>query len=361
MMSFEAHVPLASLVPEAFFQTRVEVLLWLIAVGAIAVLVFGAHYAVSAAVKLAKTLGMSPVLIGATVVSLGTTSPEAVVSVRAAIGGDPGLAMGNGIGSIICDTALIFGLCCLMTRLPLDRFVLSRHGWLQLGSGVLLTACALGFWAASGDINKVFLPQWVGIAFLGLLVGYLYLSMRWARQHPELVPKDARDASVSFNHRLRQGLVNLAVLAIGLGMVVGASDMLVGSIDEICQRHDVPEAVLAVTLVAFGTSLPELVTAIAAISKGHPELLVGNIIGADILNVLFVIGASATATPDGLHVEPMFFYLLLPAMMIVLLLLRGYIFLSGTTFKRWQGVPLLIVYIAFIVVLVTVFGVKAHG
>ena len=359
---------LADLLPKSLFAPeRAEWLLWVLCVAAIPMLVFGADRLVGSAVKLARSLGMSTVLIGATVVSLGTTTPEAVVSVRAAIRGLPGLALGNGVGSIICDTALVFGLCCVLTRLPLDRFVLNRHGWIQLGAGGLLTATALILWAVSGDINDVWIPRYVGILFLVLLGVYLFISVRWARKHPEIVSERAA-VQVPRNHLVRQAIVCLIFLVVGLALVVLGSEVLIGSVAEICRRRNLSEAVLAVALVALGTSLPELVTGIASIVKGHPGLLVGNIIGADILNVLFVIGASAAFVPSqiggtaikGLHVEPRFFQFILPVMMLVLIQLRFYIFINHKTFRRWQGVPLLVLYAAFIVVLVTAFGAQTH-
>ena len=336
---------IANIIAPAFFEALGEPILWLISVGAIALLVLGADRVVSAAAKLAAAVGLSKVIIGATVVSLGTTSPEAAVSVSAAFGGKPGLALGNGVGSIICDTALIFGLCCCLVRLPKDRFVLNRHGWLQFGSGALLTGVALLLWALSGDINNVEIPRWVGVGFLAMLAGYLYLSVRWSRQHPEMIPDEAA-VEMRRNHRTSRAVMNLLVLIFGLAMVVGGSEFLIGSMKVICERRGVPDAVIAVTFVALGTSLPELATAITAIVKGHPELLVGNVIGADILNVLFVIGASATAVP--LKIDPLFFYFLLPTMMLVLLLLRLYIFMPGNRFRRWQGAGLLAVYAVFV-------------
>jgi len=128
---------------------------------------------------------------------------------------------------------------------------------------------------------------------------------------------------------------------------VGGSELLIGSVTQICENYGVPEEFVAVTVVAFGTSLPELVTAIAALIKGHADLLVGNIIGADILNVLFVIGASASA--GGLDVKPSFLWLYLPMMMVVLIMLRLFIFMPGKRFSRWQGVPLLASYVIFYV------------
>ena len=144
-------------------------------------------------------------------------------------------------------------------------------------------------------------------------------------------------------------------ILVGLAVVILGSNLMVGSAGELCKRYGVPQNVLAVTLVAFGTSLPELVTAIASLVKGHADLLVGNIVGADILNVLFVIGASAAAVP--LDVETEFFYLHLPVMLAVLVMLRLFIFFSGDRFRRWQGALLLSVYVGYYAVLVVKFGV----
>jgi len=335
---------LADIVPPAFFAQQTEWVLWALAGAAIVLLVVGADRAVGAAAKLAGALGMSKVIIGATVVSLGTTSPEAAVSVNAAIKGDADLALGNGVGSIICDTALIFGLACLIARVPKDRFVLNRHGWLKVAAGAILTLASLGLWWAAGDIHNVLMPRWMGAALLGGLVVYLYLSVRWSRRHPQMVPEEA-SAAMKADHKAARAVGNLLLLAGGLALVVGGSELMVGSMKEVCIRHRVPPAVIAVTFVAFGTSLPELVTAVASVLKGHADIMVGNIIGADILNVLFVIGASATAMP--LHIEPVFFTFLLPTMMLVLILFRLFISADGPSFRRWHGALLLAIYVAF--------------
>jgi cation:H+ antiporter len=346
-------ITIASILPESLFVNlgSQEWFLWLIAGGAVFMLIFGADKVVAAAARVAAALGMSKVLIGATIVSLGTTSPEAAVSVNAAIGGDGAMSLGNGVGSIICDTALVFGLCCCLTQLPKDRFILRRHGWMQLGSGVLLTLLAVGHWLQAGTIDNVLMGRPTGVLLLVLLGVYLYLSVRWSRQKPELIPDEVKEAEavVKVKAAGKVGATTmrlLAVLILGLGMVVLGSELLIGSMKVIAENHGVPRAVIAVTLVAFGTSLPELVTAITSVVKGHAELLVGNVIGADILNVLFVIGASATAVP--LQVDPIFFTFLLPAMLVVLVMLRVFIFLPGDRFRRWQGIPLLLSYVVFV-------------
>jgi cation:H+ antiporter len=337
---------LAEIIPPAFFEARGDLLLWLMVAGAMAMLVLGADRVVASAAALAVTMGLSKVIIGATVVSLGTTMPEAVVSVKAAWEGDAGLALGNGVGSIICDTGLIFGLCCVLARLPADRFVLNRHGWLQAGAGAGLVAACLVLWVLAGNVNHVVIPRAMGFVLLALLVGYMYLSVRWSREHPEIVPDEAAAIPAPLGGAGLVVAANAGMILLGVLLVVGGSEVLIGSVREICLRLYVPEAVLAGTLVAFGTSLPELATAIASIVKGHSGVMVGNIIGADTLNVLFVIGASAAARP--LEVEPIFFYLYFPAMIAVLALFRFYIGTACGSFRRWQGIPLLGIYAAFI-------------
>jgi cation:H+ antiporter len=321
--------------------------LWTICVVSMAMLVIGADKAVQAAARIAHALNIPTIIIGATIVSLGTTTPEACVSVMAAIRGNGDLALGNGVGSVICDTALIFGLCCCLVRLPANRFVLNRHGWLQLGSGVLLTAVLAGLAWAGGGIADVLVPRWIGVVFLILLVGYMVLSFRWARQHPELIPEEAHvGEDTEPGHNVRLVVANSILLAFGLALVVFGSEGMINSVEQLGDYYNLPKDVMAVTVVAFGTSLPELATALAAIRRGHPGLLVGNIIGADILNVLFVIGAAAMARP--LTVAPMFFTLHLPVMLVALVLMRVYIFISPRRFSRWQGVPLLALYAFYI-------------
>jgi cation:H+ antiporter len=340
---------IADIIPSYVFQQHSALLLLFVA-AAITLLVLGADRAVVAAVRLARAIGMSTVIIGATVVSLGTTSPEAFVSVTAAIKGQGGLALGNGVGSIICDTALIFGLCCVITKLPKDRFILRRHGWLQLGSGVLLAVVLFGLAWWNGGFVGVMIPRVIGVVFLALLVGYMWISIRWARQHPTELPEHERQAA---SEPTGAAVVTSSVvwLVVGLTMVLIGSNLLIGSVSVLALRGGVPPSVLAVTLVAFGTSLPELVTGITSIVKGHPELLIGNVIGADILNVLFVVGASATSVPLCVPVE--FYYLHIPVMLLALVMLRTFIWAGGSTFHRGQGVWLLLVFLGYYGVILT--------
>jgi len=330
---------------EHFFKNQTG---WLLAVEIIAILALlgkAADWLVGEAVVLSERSGLPKVIIGATIVSLGTTAPEVAVSVLAAWQGKPELALGNAVGSVICDTGLILGLACLIRPLKMPRAIVNRQGWLQFASGWLLVA-ACWPWANGGnpfeDGGK--LPQTVGFVFLVLLAGYMALSVRWAKAMGGVTELEEFEKDTA----APMGLVIGKLLA-AITLVVGASHLLIPAIQEAASRLGVPEGIVAATLVAFGTSLPELVTAITAARKDHGDLAIGNIIGADILNVLFVAGASAAVTPAGLVATPDFFRVLLPGMLLVLIVFRVGVTFSGERMQRPFGAVLLLVYVALMV------------
>ncbi|MFQ5739227.1 MAG: sodium:calcium antiporter [Acidobacteriota bacterium] len=307
-------------------------------------LVRGADWLVGEAVALSERSGIPKVVIGATVVSLGTTTPEAVVSVLAAIQGRSGLALGNAVGSIICDTGLILGVACLISPLPLQRRIVNRQGWIQFGAGFLLVAGCF-CWS---DIPSSFsqgggLSQATGFLFLVLLALYLWLSVRWSRGEEAVIrPRGRLKPEGGF--RFSSGLLFMKLL-LAIILVVASSWVLIPAVGEAAARLHVPESIIAATLVAFGTSLPELVTAVAAASRGHGELAVGNVVGADILNVLFVAGASAAVTSGGLPAPYYFFTLYFPSMLAVLIVFRIGIWLSGSHLRRAFGAILFFTYL----------------
>ncbi|MEE8424460.1 MAG: sodium:calcium antiporter [Elusimicrobiota bacterium] len=300
----------------------------------------GADLLVDESVLLARRSGIPTVIIGATVVSIGTTMPEAAISVFAALQGEPGLALGNAVGSIICDTGLILGLACVIGELPLDRAVVNRQGWIQLGAGVLLVAISF--------LGGSHLPRWAGFLFLSLLVVYLWLSIRWAKRGERLPQSDgsAKESMV---------MTGLKIAA-AIGIVIASSRVLIPAIELAAQMAGIPEDIIAATLVAFGTSLPELVTAMTAVRKGHGELAVGNVIGADILNVLFVAGAACAVTPGGLAVPDTFRVLHFPALLTILVAFRIGIFVSGKKLRRPFGYFLLASYLAYLILQYALFG-----
>jgi cation:H+ antiporter len=322
-------------------------LLVLIIVICIVLLSKGADWMIDGVVHLAERTGLPKIVIGATIVSLGTTTPETFVSVMAALMGNPGLALGNGVGSIVADTGLIFGLTCILATVPVNRFILDRTGWVQVGSATLLVLISLGALIAAAGTPT--LPRWAGFFLLLLLCAYMYATYRWAKQsnaasNPavgEAAPDDAN----------QEGMMGLHLcwlcIAGGLILVIGGARVLVPSASQIAFRMGVPDDVIAATMVALGTSLPELMTAITAVRRGHPEITVGNIVGADVLNCFFVIGASAAARP--LEIPPNFFFFHFPAMLIILYSFRVFISMNKDGFfRRWQGAWLMGVYVVYV-------------
>ncbi len=354
------------LIPHHWFTDASSILLVLYAVGGLYFLSMGAEWLVEGASALAFRFGMPEVIVGATIVSLGTTMPECTVSVLAAFNGNPGLALGNAVGSVIADSALIFGIGCLITTLPADKYVLSRQGWIQFGSAVILAAICYGSYAVLG--NDAEIGRMMGIVLLVLLAIYMYLSVIWSRRHPqeqairvsETIAEHAEPGEmvhVADEHVTQKTSLALAgMIVAGLVVVVFSGHVAIESVSVIAGRIGIPQVVIAATLVAFGTSLPELMVGITAIRKGHPELLVGNVLGADILNILFVTGAAAVAAPlpiidTSAKVPEIFLYLHIPAMLIILTYFRLCIF-SATKhgqFKRWMGGPLLGMYLIYTV------------
>jgi len=319
-----------------------------IIVVSIALLSKGADWMIDGVVHLAERTGLPKIVIGATIVSLGTTMPEAFVSVMAAFMGNPGLALGNGVGSIIADTGLIFGLTCILAAVPVNRFILNRTGWVQVGSATLLVLISVMTLMLSSGSEPV-LGRWVGVFFLLLLAGYMYATYMWARQSNALVmmAEEVHAEMEEEEELMGLGLCWTCIIG-GLVLVVGGARVLIPSASQIAFRLGVPDDVIAATMVALGTSLPELMTAITAIRKGHPEITVGNIVGADVLNCLFVIGAAATARP--LAIPPNFFYFHFPTMLIILYAFRVFISMNKSgQFKRWQGVWLLGIYSVYII------------
>lgn len=322
------------------------VVLFLIIAGSLLILMKGADLLVDQAVSLSVRWGVPKILIGATIVSIGTTLPEAAVSVLAAVQGVPGLALGNAVGSIIADTGLILGLAVLIGRVPVNQVIVNRQSWIQVGSAALLVLVSIPFLAMSGMFTEGGrMPQFIGFVFLALLGLYIWRSISWSKTAPA---DNVDDSTVSIHSEIKP-IIAILELVLGITLVIVSSKILIPAVEETALRLHIPDAIIAATLVAFGTSLPELVTAITAVRKGHGELALGNVLGADVLNVLFVSGASAAVTRGGLEVPPQFFYLFFPSMLFVVLVLRIGIARTKTQFSKLFGLILLLAYIVTVV------------
>lgn len=321
----------------------------------------GADMLVDQAVDLSLHLGIPKIVIGATIVSLGTTLPEASVSVLAAINGNPDLALGNAVGSVIANTGLVIGVAALIGALPVSQFIVRRQGKIKFLSGLLLVVVSLPIISGSN------IAQWVGWVFVGLLIIYLYTSMKWTQNasteqaaaagipaeditvHSDVTENDASHGVNTSEEKINI-IVKLLKLFFGIFLVIGASKVLIPSVEISATRIGIPQSIIAATLVAFGTSLPELITAVTAVRKGHGELAVGNVVGADILNVLFVVGSAAAVTPGGLDVPTYFYKLQFPTMIIILAIFRLFsLGKSDEEITKKEGLILLSIYVIYLV------------
>ncbi|MTI66821.1 MAG: calcium/sodium antiporter [Firmicutes bacterium] len=323
----------------------------LIIIGAITLYTIskGADILVDEAVNLSLNLGISKTIIGATIVSLGTTLPEASVSVLAAINGNPDLALGNAIGSVIADTGLIIGLAALIGKLPVDESIVNRQGKIQVWAGVLLAVVSLPFLSRGNTGN---ISQWVGLMFIGLLITYIYMSIKWSKNLKESKDIQTSEEIAYCEDILKEDkspLTQILKLILGIVLVIGSSKLLIPTVEITAIRIGIPESIIAATLIAFGTSLPELVTAITAVKKGHGELAVGNIVGADILNVLFVVGGAALVTKGGLNVPINFYKLQIPTMLIILISFRLFSRGENEEITKKEGFLLFSIYLFYII------------
>lgn len=294
----------------------------------------GADWFVESAVLIAYKTGIPQVLIGSTLVSLATTLPELVVSSFASYDGHPGMAIGNIIGSTICNTGLILGTAAII-----KPFFISRK-FFVLKSLFMLAAAGFVFYA-SKDLTVGGKESTI---LLVMLTGYWLLNFCEIKTTKSQVEK-----SVSSDDPMILTLVKFAAGA--LGVVVGA-ELVVNKGVVIANILGVPERVISLTMIALGTSLPEFITSITALIKGHQSISVGNILGANILNLLMVLGVASAINPLTMSRHAFVFDLPISIFMIILLLVMAF---TDRKIERWEGFILFAAYVFYLVSLALIF------
>ena len=302
-----------------------------------AALIKGGDWFVDGSVGIAKKFHIPELLIGATVVSIGTTLPEVMVSASAAAKGVGDIAYGNAIGSVICNTALIAALTVAIRPALVDRKALSLP--------VVCFFIAAVFYACVAVFLRKFTRP-VGIILLAMFVIYMIVTVMHALKHPDEAEAEEAQKELST-------VKSLILLVLGAVLIAIGANFLVDNGTIIARAVGVPESVIALTFVALGTSLPELVTAITSLAKGHSALSLGNVIGANIFNIVLVCGTAITISPFALPsaktIGGMNASLVvdMPVMFAVMALLTLPALISGKL-KRWQGILLLAIYVGFI-------------
>ncbi len=257
----------------------------LLIVAGFGLLLLGGEMLVGAAVGLARRLDVPPMVIGLTLVGFGTSAPELVTSLQAALAGSPGIALGNVVGSNIANILLILGIAALLRPIAVQAKTFRRDGSALVAATAACIALAL-----AGVIGRG-----AGIFLLAGLAGYLVVTLRIGRSGPaaDVYAAEAEFAPAGRRPAWQQVLVFTAGLA---ATILGARFLVLGA-TELARDLGVSEAVIGLTVVAIGTSLPELVTSIAAARKGESEVAFGNVIGSNIFNVLGILGTTALVTP----------------------------------------------------------------
>ena len=320
----------------------VQILLF--AVGLV-MLIKGGDFFVDGAAGIAKRFHIPEILIGATVVSIGTTLPEVMVSSIAAATGSGSIAYGNAIGSVICNTALIAAITVTVKPDKIDKKSLKLPVIFFFSSAVLYAVIAYFI----GDFKRIF-----GIVFLAVFTLYMVILSISAKKSANLKKAEERSEEKSEEEASNPFIKDLVLLIIGAALIAVGARLLVDNGQKIAVALGVPETVIALTFVALGTSLPELVTAITSLAKGHSEMSLGNIIGANFFNIALVSGAAITispfALPAGKTIAGLNASLVvdLPLMFAVMLLLCVPALIKGKL-SRWQGITLLCLYTAFCV------------
>jgi cation:H+ antiporter len=300
-------------------------------VGGLVVLTLGADWLVRGATGLAAAAGISPLIIGLTVVAFGTSAPELAVAVQAAFAGNADIAVGNVVGSNIFNVLFILGLSAMITPLLVDRQLIRLDVPVMVAVSVLALALALN--GRYGRLEGVLL-----VAILLVYIGILFVKAKRGSA-AGLVVAEADAASAPMWKQLALILVGLA------GLVLGARWLVEGAVG-MAQALGLSELVIGLTIIAAGTSLPEVATSVIAAIKGQRDIAVGNIVGSNIFNILSVLGITAIVAPDGIAVASEALRLDLPVMLAVALLCIP-VFVFGREIRRWEGVLLFACYIAY--------------
>lgn len=310
---------------------RESIMVYVLLASGLVLLVAGGEGFVRGAVAVANRFGMSPLLVGLTLVGFGTSLPELVTSLQAALDGSPGIAIGNVVGSNIANILLILGLTAVIFPIAVHKAILRRDG------SVLVLASLAGLAVVLiGNLERV-----VGIVFVAMLlayVGYCYAVDRMAEPHVAADQQPAGGKPPSL-------IVSAVLIVGGLGLTIFGARLVVSAAVDIASSLGVSETIIGLTVVAVGTSLPELVTSIIAALRRHTEIALGNIIGSNIFNVLFILGSTALVQPIPVPPEIGRFDIWVMLGATAILLVFAY---TQREIKRWEGGVFLALYAGYV-------------
>lgn len=307
-------------------------------VGGLAFLVLGADWLVRGASRLAAKVGISPLVLGLTVVAFGTSAPEMAVSVQSSLAGQADIAVGNVVGSNIFNILLILGLSAVITPLVVQQQLIRLDVPLVIGVSILVYLISL-----DGVIGQTE----AGLLFLGVIAYTVFLIIQSRHENNREVEQEYEQEFASKPEPgWRPWVVNIGLVVIGLGLLVYGSDLLVDSAVSIARWLGLSELIIGLTIVAAGTSMPEVAASIAAAIKGERDIAVGNVVGSNLFNLLAVLGLSGLAAPTGLPVSSSAIAFDMPVMIAVAIATLP-IFFTRHQIDRWEGWLFLGYYAAY--------------
>lgn len=303
--------------------------IWLSIIGGFVILTVGAESLVRGASKIALRLGLSPLIIGLTIVAFGTSAPELAVSIKSAVAGNSGIALGNVIGSNIANIGLILGITALIRPIKIESQMVKRDIPIMIAASLL-------FWGLLLDGGLSFVD---GVILSTLLITYLSFSYFTAdKQISEEVAADNQSQWLS-----------IVFIIIGISMLVGGGILFVDGAVALAQSFGISEIIIGLTIVAIGTSMPELVTSVVAALKGQSDIAIGNVVGSNLFNILGILGVTAVIHPIiGNDINPLDWLVMIG--LAALLLPFAY---SGLRIGRREGSILVLGYLAYIGYLIT--------
>jgi cation:H+ antiporter len=311
-------------------------------------LIGGAELLVRGASRLAVSFGISPLVVGLTIVALGTSAPEIAVSVGAALDGRTDIAIGNVVGSNIMNVLFILGLCALVTPLVVNVQTVRQEVPIMIGASLLLLVFALdgrvGFWESG--------------ALVALLLAYTVFLVLQSRRESQATRDEYLHEVVKASRWDAHWAMQLLLIAAGLALLVWGSQWLVAAASAFARAMGVSDLVIGLTIVAAGTSLPEVATSIMAALRKERDIAIGNVIGSNIFNLLGCVGLSGLVAADGLPIAAGLLNFDLWVMLAVAFACLP-VFLTGREIARWEGGMLLAYYVVYVTYVVL--GAQQHA
>jgi cation:H+ antiporter len=314
-------------------------------IGGFVALMFGAEILVRGASRLAAAVGISPLVIGLTVVAFGTSAPELAINIQAAFTGQGDIALGNVVGSNIMNILVILGLSALVIPLVVNQQLIRQDVPLMIGITLL------AWWMASDGVLS---RQDGFILFSGLVIYITYSIIQSRREtNAEVKQEYEQEYAAKEKSTPRSIAINIGQILVGLVGLTFGSDWLVDGAVRLANFFGVSEMVIGLTIVAIGTSLPELATSIVAAMRNERDIAVGNVVGSNIFNIMSVLGLTSLIAPNGIPIPASALAFDIPVMVAVTIICLPVFFSGGLTIERWEGFMFIGLYAVYVTVMLS--------